>query len=73
VTLRAAEYERVPALKIIDLKCVVIASSPVLRITTDEGITGWSQIEAPKSFVQPQVLSLKDWITGQDPRVTSSA
>ena len=55
-------------MKITDLKCAIIASSPVLRITTDEGITGWSQIEAPKPYVQPQVLSLRDWIVGQDPR-----
>jgi L-alanine-DL-glutamate epimerase-like enolase superfamily enzyme len=54
--------------KITDLKCAVIADSPVIRITTDEGITGWSQIETPKPYVQPQVLQLKDWIVGQDPR-----
>jgi L-alanine-DL-glutamate epimerase-like enolase superfamily enzyme len=55
-------------MKITDLKCAIIANSPVIRITTDEGITGWSQIETPKPYVQPQVLQLKDWIVGQDPR-----
>jgi len=55
-------------LKITDLKCAIIANSPVIRITTDEGITGWSQIETPKPYVKPQVLQLKDWIVGQDPR-----
>lgn len=55
-------------MKITNLKCAVIANSPVIRITTDEGITGWGQIEAPKPYVQPQVLQLKDWIVGQDPR-----
>lgn len=55
-------------MKITDLKCAIIASSPVIRITTDEGITGWSQIETPKPYVKPQVLQLKDWIVGQDPR-----
>jgi L-alanine-DL-glutamate epimerase-like enolase superfamily enzyme len=35
-------------MKITDIKCAVIASSPVIQITTDEGITGWSQIETPK-------------------------
>ncbi|MXU65056.1 mandelate racemase/muconate lactonizing enzyme family protein [Oceanomicrobium pacificus] len=55
-------------MKITDLKCAVIADSPVLRITTDEGITGWSQIETPKPYLQPIVLQLKDWIVGQDPR-----
>ena len=55
-------------MKITDLKCAIIANSPVIRITTDEGITGWSQIETPKPYVKPQVLQLKDWIVGQDPR-----
>lgn len=55
-------------MKITDLKCAIIASSPVIQITTDEGITGWSQIETPKPYVKPQVLALKDWIVGQDPR-----
>jgi L-alanine-DL-glutamate epimerase-like enolase superfamily enzyme len=55
-------------MKITDIKCAVIASSPVIRITTDEGITGWSQIETPKPYLQPVVLQLKDWIVGQDPR-----
>ncbi len=54
--------------KITDLKCAVIASSPVIRITTDEGITGWSQIETPKRYRQPIVLQLRDWLIGQDPR-----
>ncbi len=55
-------------MKITDLKCAIIAGSPVLRITTDEGITGWSQIETPKPYLQPIVLQLRDWIVGQDPR-----
>lgn len=54
-------------MKITDVKCAVIASAPVVRITTDEGITGWGQIETPKPYLQPIVLQLKDWIVGQDP------
>ncbi|WP_293853805.1 mandelate racemase/muconate lactonizing enzyme family protein [uncultured Alsobacter sp.] len=54
-------------MKITDVKCAVIASSPVIRITTDEGITGWSQIETPKPYLQPIVLQLKSWLVGQDP------
>ena len=54
-------------MKITDIKCAVIASSPVIRITTDEGITGWSQIETPKPYLQPIVLQLKSWLVGQDP------
>ena len=55
-------------MKITDLKCAIIANSPVIRITTDEGIEGWGQIETPKPYVKPQVLDLKAWIVGQDPR-----
>jgi hypothetical protein len=44
------------AVKITDIKCAVIADSPVVRIVTDEGIDGWSQIETPKPYAQPQVL-----------------
>ena len=54
-------------MKITDIKCAVIASSPVIRITTDEGITGWSQIETPKPYLQPIVLQLKEWLVGQNP------
>ncbi|HEY9012086.1 MAG TPA: mandelate racemase/muconate lactonizing enzyme family protein [Devosia sp.] len=54
-------------MKITDVKCAVIASAPVIRITTDEGITGWGQIETPKPYLQPVVLQLKSWLVGQDP------
>jgi L-alanine-DL-glutamate epimerase-like enolase superfamily enzyme len=60
-------FEEGIAMKITDIKCAVIASSPVVRITTDEGITGWSQIETPKPYLQPIVLQLKSWLVGQDP------
>jgi L-alanine-DL-glutamate epimerase-like enolase superfamily enzyme len=55
-------------MKITDLKCAVIANAPIIQIRTDAGITGWGQIETPKPYVKPQVLDLKDWIVGQDPR-----
>ncbi len=54
-------------MKITNVKCAVIASSPVIRITTDEGITGWGQIETPKPYLQPVVMMLKPALIGQDP------
>ncbi|MEQ1770464.1 MAG: mandelate racemase/muconate lactonizing enzyme family protein [Devosia sp.] len=54
-------------MKITDVKCAVIARAPVIRITTDEGITGWGQIETPKPYLQPIVLQLKDWLVGENP------
>lgn len=53
--------------KITDLKCAVIAESPIVRISTDEGITGWGQIETPKPYLQPLVMMLKPALIGQDP------
>src|SRR5690606_20928471 len=38
-----------------------------VRIVTDEGIDGWSQLETPKPYAHPQVLLLKPWLVGQDP------
>jgi len=54
-------------LKITDIKCAVIADSPVVRIVTDEGVDGWSQIETPKPYVQLLVLQLKPFLVGEDP------
>src|SRR5690554_1971720 len=54
-------------MKIIDIKCAVIAKSPVIRIVTDEGITGWSQIETPKPYLKPIVMYLREALIGLDP------
>uniref|UniRef100_A0A831X1N9 Mandelate racemase/muconate lactonizing enzyme family protein n=2 Tax=Thermorudis TaxID=1649508 RepID=A0A831X1N9_9BACT len=54
-------------MKIIDLKCAVIGQSPVVRIVTDEGISGYGQIETTKPYLKPQVLFYKDFILGEDP------
>jgi L-alanine-DL-glutamate epimerase-like enolase superfamily enzyme len=53
--------------KITDLKCAVIGSTPVVRIVTDEGISGYGQIEASKPYLKPQVLFYKEYILGEDP------
>jgi L-alanine-DL-glutamate epimerase-like enolase superfamily enzyme len=53
--------------KITDLKCAVIGSTPVVRIVTDEGITGYGQAEASKPYLKPHLLFYKPWIVGEDP------
>jgi len=53
--------------KITDLKCAIIGNSPVIRVTTDEGITGWGQAESPKHYLKPHVLFYKPYIVGEDP------
>ena len=55
-------------MKIVDLKCTIIEGYPVVRIDTDEGISGLSQIEFPKrNYIKPHVLFFKDTILGMDP------
>ena len=54
-------------MKITDLKCAVIGGYPVVRVVTDEGISGYGEIEGSKPYVKPQVLFYRDLILGQDP------
>ena len=54
-------------MKITDLKCAIIGSNPVVRITTDEGIDGYGQAEHAKRYLKPQVLFYRDMILGKDP------
>ena len=37
-------------MKITDLKCTVLGSNPVVRITTDEGISGLGEVEGSKQL-----------------------
>ncbi|MER3437362.1 MAG: enolase [Chloroflexota bacterium] len=54
-------------MKIVDLKCAVIGDNPVVRIVTDEGISGYGEIEQYKPYLKWHVLHLKDPILGMDP------
>jgi L-alanine-DL-glutamate epimerase-like enolase superfamily enzyme len=54
-------------IKITDLRCAIIAKSAVVRITTDQGITGYGQGETSKPFLKPFVLFYKDYLIGEDP------
>lgn len=54
-------------IKITDLRCAIIANSAVVRITTDQGITGYGQGETSKPYLKPFVLFYKDYIVGEDP------
>ncbi len=54
-------------MKITDLKCAIMGGSPIVRITTDEGIDGYGQAEWYKPFLKPHVLFYKDLILGEDP------
>jgi L-alanine-DL-glutamate epimerase-like enolase superfamily enzyme len=54
-------------MKITDLKCTVLGGSPVIRITTDEGINGWGQVETYKPYLKPHILFYREYILGEDP------
>ncbi len=54
-------------MKITDLKCAVIGRNPVVRITTDEGISGYGEVEAAKHYLKPHVLFYREYILGEDP------
>jgi len=53
--------------KITDLKATVIGSNPVVRIVTDEGISGYGQAEASKPYLVPHILFYKNYLLGEDP------
>jgi len=53
--------------KITDVRCAVIGSSPIVRIVTDEGISGYGQVESYKPYLRNHVLLLRDAVLGQDP------
>lgn len=56
-----------PAAKITDLKCAIMGNSAVVRITTDQGISGYGQGETSKPYLKPYVLFYKDYLMGEDP------
>ena len=54
-------------MKIIDLRCAVLGSSPVVRIVTDAGLSGYSQVESYKPYLKPHVLAFREALLGEDP------
>ena len=54
-------------MKITDLKCTVLGTNPVVRITTDEGISGLGQVAGRKHYLKPHIMFYKDFIVGEDP------
>lgn len=54
-------------MKIIGLKCAVIGKSPIVRIVTDSGISGYGQAETWKPYLKPHVLAFREALLGEDP------
>lgn len=55
------------AITITDLRCAIIGDSPVVRLVTDAGISGYGQVERYKPYLKWHVLHLRDAVVGQDP------
>jgi len=54
-------------MKITDLKCAVVGQNPVVRITTDVGISGLGEVESSKAYLKPHILFYKPYLLGEDP------
>jgi L-alanine-DL-glutamate epimerase-like enolase superfamily enzyme len=54
-------------MKITDLKCAILGGNPIVRIVTDEGISGYGEIESTKPYIVPHVLFFREGLIGEDP------
>lgn len=54
-------------MKITDLRCAVIGGNPVVRVITDDGISGFGEAEQYKPYLKPYILQFRDALVGQDP------
>jgi L-alanine-DL-glutamate epimerase-like enolase superfamily enzyme len=54
-------------MRITDLKCAVIGDNPIVRIATDEGLSGFGAVESFKPYIKPHVMMYRDYILGLDP------
>jgi L-alanine-DL-glutamate epimerase-like enolase superfamily enzyme len=55
------------SIKITDLRCAIIGRNPVVRIVTDQGISGYGEAESTKPYLKPMVLFYRNYILGEDP------
>jgi len=54
-------------MKIVDLKCAVIGKNPIVRIVTDQGISGFAGVETFKPYLKPHILHFREALIGEDP------
>src|SRR5262252_6320382 len=52
---------------ITDLKCAVIGQNPIVRVVTDDGLSGYGAAESFKPYLKPHVLYYKPFVLGHDP------
>jgi len=54
-------------MKIVDLKVAVIGKNPIVRIVTDQGVSGYGEVESYKPYLAPFVLQFREALIGEDP------
>jgi len=54
-------------IRITDVKCATIGHNSVVRIVTDQGISGYGEAETAASYLKPLVLFYKNFLIGEDP------
>ncbi len=54
-------------MKIVDVRCAVIGKNPIVRIVTDQGVSGYGEAEQYKPYLKPFVLHYRDALIGMDP------
>src|SRR5579859_7036861 len=54
-------------MRITDGRCAVIGDTPVVRIVTNEGLSGYAAAESYKPYLKPHVLFYKPFILDEDP------
>jgi hypothetical protein len=52
------------SIKITDIKCAIIGRNPVVRVVTNQSISGYGQAESTKPYLKPMVLFYKDYLVG---------
>src|SRR4051812_16300454 len=63
----ASRSRRPNPMKITDLKCTILGQNPIVRIATDEGISGYGEVESTKPYIIPHALFFRDGLIGEDP------
>ena len=54
-------------MRITALKCAVIGKNPIVRVVTDEGVSGFAAVESFKPYLRSHLLYYEQFIVGEDP------
>jgi L-alanine-DL-glutamate epimerase-like enolase superfamily enzyme len=54
-------------MRITDVKCAVIGDNPIVRVVTDEGVSGYAAVESYKPYLKPHIMYYAPYIVGEDP------